>query len=1216
VDGDDPGFTRLDPGDTGLEFTNAVSDSARFHNRILAAGSGAALGDVDADGRPDVYLAAAEGPNALFLNRGGWEFEEVTDAAGVGLADHPSKGAALADVNGDGDLDLLVSGLGARTRLFLNDGSGTFEEATDAWGLEGTGGSTTLALADVDGDGDLDLYETRYKTRRATDIFSPAERSFDNVVRETDDGFEVIPEFRDHYRIEAEGRLVRRWETGEADVLWENTGNGFRRVPWTEGRFLNEQGRPLPSAPLDWGLAARFHDLDGDGHPDLYVANDFESPDRVWMNRGDGSYRAVRRVALRTTSASSMAVDFADVDRDGALDFFVADMLSRDPELRRRQVPQTRVQPVAPGDIGARPQDDRNTLQVSRGDATWAEAAHFAGVAASEWTWAVAFLDVDLDGREDLLATTGHAWDQLDADTQRRVRSSPLGHDWRRELGLYPPLPLRNVAFRNTGDLRFEEVGEAWGFGPEEDVSHGIATADLDGDGDLDVVATRLDVPVAVYRNDAAAPRVAVRLAGPPPNTDGVGAVVRLEGGPGGVQRREKALGGLYLSSSEPLLSFAAGAEATDLELEVRWPDGRTTRIEDVRPDRLYEARHPDAPPLPAADSAAAPGSFGRVEADDSEGQDPWFADRTEMLGGHEHAETVFDDFAHQPLLPMKLSQLGPGVAFVDPEGDGRPDLVVGAGRGGRPARFRNDGGRLVPAPTSGPEARWDQTSLVPFPDGRGELDLLVGQSSYEASSPGEAVETPSVLRFDLGATGDGLPGDGTPVVPGSRSATGPLAAADVDGDGDLDLFVGGRVLPGGYPISADSRIVVNRDGELDVDAARSAPFRELGLVSDALFTDLDVDGDPDLVLALEWGPVRVFENDGEGRFTDATGRWGLERLTGRWIGLAAGDLNEDGRPDLVVTAWGKNTPDGASSERPLVAAYGDVDGNGTMDVLEARRDTALDGLVPLRFLPALQNALPFLRRSVTSFRTFASMTLQDLMGDRLDEMRRLEAVTLSHHLLLSRPDGEPGFEVRELPAEAQLAPAFLAAVADADGDGHDDVLLGQNFFPTRPGRASLAAGRGLWLEGDGTGSLRPVPGARSGIEVYGDVRGGALADVDGDRRVDLALSQNGAPTRLYLNRGARPGLRVRLDGPPANPRAVGTALRIVYADGSAGPRREVQAGGGYGSTGAHHTLLGLRSNARPDSLRVTWPDGSRATRALPADVGTLRLAWDGPQER
>src|SRR5213592_623616 len=570
----------------------------------------------------------------------------------------------------------------------------------------------------------------------------------------------------------------------------------------------------------------------------------------VLAHDGTGTFRAVPRLAVRNTSNSSMAVDFSDVDRDGNVDILVVDMLGRGAR-RKAEIPTHTPLPKLIGQIDDRPQWQRNTLLRNRGDGTFEQIAAYAGIEASDWTWDVLFLDVDLDGYEDVLATTGHLWDVMDADTWERIRTTFTGAAWRRELALFPKLALRSVAFHNNGDLTFSDVGERWGFGGDDAISHGMATADLDGDGGLDVVVNRLNSPAAVFRDDAGAPRVAVRLRGAAPNTAGAGSKIRVLGGPVPVQQKEVVLGGTYLSGSDPLYTFAAGT-AQDLTIEVDWRRRGHSVLRAVKPNREYEIIEP--PPGPAtARPAAVP---AHPEA-------PWFRDVSTLLG-HRHVETPYNDWTRQPLLPQALSQLGPGVTWYDVDGDGQEDLLITSGRGGVLAYYRNDRGRFNRVDLHVAPARYDETTALPLPDGKGGTTLLVGQSNYESLTPGEAAGVPSVLAITPGT------GRTTPLIPGDVPSVGPLAVADVDGDGDLDLFVGGRVAPGAYPEPVSSRLFRNEGGRFVLDEVNTRLLQDVGMVSAAVFSDVNGDGWPDLIVAPEWGSLRLFLND-HGRFRDAT---------------------------------------------------------------------------------------------------------------------------------------------------------------------------------------------------------------------------------------------------------------------------------------------------------------------------------------------------------
>ena len=1157
-------------------------------NRHLTNGSGVALGDVDGDGWVDIYLGRIDGPNALYRNLGNWRFEDVTERAGVLAEGQFTTGVVFADIDGDRDLDLLVTALGGPNSLFVNDGAGVFTDQTQEAGLQSDRASHTMALADVDGDGDLDLYVANYKVKSVMDMFSPTDRAFDRVVRQVGEEYTVLPEFQDHYELQRYSDHILRQEVGEADFFYLNDGQGrFELVPLEQERFADEDGRPLEAPFRDWGLTARFQDMDDDGDPDLYVANDFQSPDRFWLNDGTGHFRLAPRLSLRSTSHSSMGVDFSDIDRDGDLDFLLIDMLSRD---RRRLLtrPRLRVPEVAAiGVYDDRPQTQRNTLFLNRSDGTYAEIAQFAGIAASGWSWSTMFMDVDLDGYEDALMANGNLFDALDGDAH--MATAP---DWRESILLFPKLPLRNAAFRNQGDLTFRDVSEEWGFGVEEDVSIGIASTDLDGDGDLDLVLNRLGAPAAVIRNDAAESRVAVRLAGAPPNTQGVGAKISVIAGALPRQSKEVTAGGMYLSGSDPLYTFAAG-DAQALTITVDWPGGGRSVIRDAQAGREYEIGQAGSVPSPAEATG------GPVNGDELA---PYFTDVTQELG-HVHAELAFADHLRQPLLLNSFARLGPGVTWYDLDDDGDEDLLISSGRGGSLAFYRNNGGHFSNVPIRVPNAPLDQTTVLPLPGPGGGVSLLVGQANYEAESPSAAMLASSVLRIDAnrnayrGSAVD--PGPTLEAVAGVSSTIGPLALADYDGDGDLDLFVGGRILPARYPRAPTSRLFVNDGGAFTLDAENRSVLAGLGMVSAALFSDVDGDGDPDLVLATEWGPIRVLDNDG-GLFTDATTSLGLAGLTGRWNGVATGDLNGDGLMDIVATNWGRNGPRVASPTRPLRLYHGDFDRNGRLDLVLAQVDEQLGRMTPLVDFQQLTEAMPFLLGRFGTAENFASSSLSEVIGSSGALPSSLEVTHLEHTLLLNHGGR---FEPLPLPTVAQFAPSFYVGVADFNGDGNEDVFLTQNFLATVSPADRYDAGRGLWLRGDGAGGLEGLSAAESGIKVYGDARGAGLADYDGDGRVDLAVSQNGAPTRLFRNDGAVPGLRVRLAGPSLNPDGIGATIRLVYGT-RRGPAREVQAGAGYWSHNSVVQVMGL--SGQPTAVWVRWP-GGRETETL-LSPGTLEV--------
>ncbi len=1181
--GNRSGFTELSAKDAGIEFVDSVPEDSMLANRNLSYGSGVAIGDVDGDGLPDIFLARVGGPSALYKNLGGWKFRGIARESGVELRGRKTMGATLVDIDGDGDLDLLVTTLGGPNALFLNDGHGKFTEVTDAAGLTSHRGSMTATLADVDGDGYLDLYIANYKAESALDRFPPAERAFDKVVQRVGNRLEISPQFKDQYRLTPRPELgtVVRTERGEPDWFYLNDGHGkFKHVPFTSGKFLDADGKPLREEPDWFGLTARFFDANGDGYPDLYVCNDFDDPDQFWINNGNGTFRLAPRLALRSTSNSSMGIDVSDVDRDGTPDFFITDMRSRDSRRLKTEAPTNAplVKPI--GAIDDRPQAQYNTLFVNRGDGSYAEVGRMAGVDASDWSWSSVFLDVDLDGYEDLLIGTGHVWDVMDSDTWETIKDLPAAGRWHQELKFFPNLALRNVAFRNNHDLTFSEVGEKWGFASKPAITHGIALGDLDGDGDLDVVTNRLNASPGIFRNDAGAGRIAIRLRGRPPNTESVGSKIEVLAAKRPIQQKEVTVGGIYLSSSDPLYAFATG-EADTVTVRIHWRYGGVTTLPGLHANREYEISEPTAS---ARQPRKAAGSAAPIHL--------LFTDVSNLLH-HTHFETAFDDFARQPLLPNKLSQLGPGVAWYDLDNDGSDDLIIGSGEGGRLAVFKNVAGKFRRASTPTVAAA-DETGIVVVPIGEGVSRILVGQANYEAATREQRVGLASVLGIRLERTG--VLFLLTVLVPGDTVSVGPLAAADYNGDGTLDLFVGGRVVPGAYPVPATSHLYLQVGGKFVVDTVNQRILDGVGMISAALFSDIDGDGRPDLLLAPEWGYLRVFLNRG-GRFIEAPASYGFRDYSSRWNGIATGDFNGDGRLDVVATSWGRNTKYRVTKSDPLYLYYGSL-------LLEAQRDSQAGGIVPLASFTRLTAAIPMIRQKIHSFAEYSKATIDQLLGADSSGERRLEMNTVDNIVFINRGSR---FEAQPLPAAAQLAPAFYAGVADFDGDGNEDLFLSQNFFPTDVETPRYDAGLGILLRGNGLGGFAPLSDQQSGIAVYGDQRGAAFADFNGDGRIDIAVSQNGAATKLFENVGAKPGLTVRLVGPATNPFAIGALIRVAYRDGHLGPAREVQAGSGYWSMNSPTQVMGLAED--PKSVVVRWPDGISTETPIRKGQRTIRIS-------
>lgn len=1210
--GGHPGFSLLTAAETGISFSNLVPADMHLTNHTFLDGSGVAAGDVDGDGKCDLYFCAGNGSNRLYRNLGNFRFEDITDQAGVACAGQRSTGAVFADLDGDGSLDLVVNTTGNGTLIFMNDGKGHFRQRTTV--LNPGKGGKSLAVADIDGDGYLDLYVVNNRVSSLLDVPN-ARATFKKVngkqVVATFNGRPATdPDLVDRFTIGPAGDFQ---ENGEPDVLYRNQfGTNFVAVPFTNGAFLDEDGKPLASPPLDWGLSAMFRDVNGDGLPDLYVCNDFQSPDRFWINQGGGRFKLLPKRAQRKSSMSSMAVDFADINRDGFDDFLVLDMMSRAHADRMRFLSVMSEQSVPAGMPMDRPQYELNTLFLNRGDCTFAEIAQLSGLEAAEWAWSCAFLDVDLDGWEDLLVANGIERTGRDLDViseLKQLRRGPQMSDAdvfaaRRR---FPKQANGNLAFRNRGDLTFEEVSKAWGF-DYKGTTPTMAMADLDNDGDMDLILNPLNGPALVYRNEASAPRLAVRLQGMSPNSHGIGSRIGVFGGPVPIQTQEMICGGRYLSSDDPIRTFAAGT-ATNLRIEVAWRSGRRSIITNAVPNRLYEIDETSAEVLPVGQALK---SFGYSVAGvkPAEKVVPLFEEVSGRLQ-HVHRDTPFPDFARQPLMPNKLSQLGPGVAWIDVDQDGKDDLVIGGGRGGQMCVYLNigsEGFKRLGADTLAEVLQRDQTGIIGWHSASNATAILTGYGNYEDGD----VVGPAVRAYSLptGSVDDSLTT--------TKSSTGPIALTDLRGDGALELFVGGRAIAGRYPEPASSRLLRFDAGKWQVDPQSASLFTNVGLVSGAIFTDLQTNGFGDLVLACEWGPIQIFRNqhgkleawDPPISWPDAArgtpGSSRLSQLTGWWNSVSAGDFDGDGRLDLVVGNWGRNTKYQAFRPKPLWMYYGDLAGDRTVQMIEAHYDAALDKIVPLRQLGDLARGLPFLRGRFSSNKAYSTASLEEVLGDRVGIAKKLEAVCLDSVLLLNRGDH---FEVRPLPIEAQMSPVFGICVGDFDGDGTEDLFLAQNFFDVQPETPRYDAGRGLLLKGDGTGNFHPIPGQESGLEIYGEQRGAAAGDFDGDGRLDLVVTQNSTETKLYHNANAHPGLRVRLEGPGQNRDGFGAVVRLKCG-GRWGPAREVHGGGGYWSQDSPVQVLSLPEQAT--EIQIRWPGGRVTTKIVPDKAHEILVTFEG----
>lgn len=835
-------------------------------------------------------------------------------------------GVALGDYDGDGLCDVYLCRLDGDNPLYLKLGGWRFKDVT--------AGSSSIALFDIDNDGYLDLYIVNYGA---------------NSVLKDGGKLDIVSvngklTVRGPYanRIKFIGNKM--FEFDEPDEFYLNNG---------DGRFTTHAGKPLAEPYRDQDLSAIFRDMNGDHAPDLFIANDGFTEDRCWINDGSGRFREISPLAIRQLSYSAMGVDFADINRDGHDDFFVVKILSRNHARRLTQQGTIPGAKVGPLNFTHRPQSRRNCLYVARGDGTFAETAYFSGVAASEWSWSSIFLDVDLDGWEDILITNGFEFDTDDLDAQARIsRLSNLSVAQKRKtIFLFPPLDTPNVAFRNLGNLRFVEAGAKWGFDDKHD-GNGMALGDLDNDGDLDAVVSCLKGQALLYRNNSTTPRVAVRLAGGGKNTESTGGRIRIIGALGQrPQAQEIMSGGRYVSGDQARRTFAARAGRA-FTIEVDWRDGTRTTLADAKAGRLYGIRQ-------VSNRSIQP--ISRVKQ-------PFFTDFSAQLG-HEHKGTGQDDFKLQPGLPRSLNRTGPALANGDidgdGDGDGDKDLIV---TGTRLSILLNNGnGVFTESPSSLPIGG---TGVVVF--GEGQAQRLLHLS-----------EPPTLYTIANGQLR--LAFDNVPSC---------AAAFDADGDEDTDLFIGSGSTAGQFPVSAPPQLFINNGGEFT-----GVRLGDVGLVSGCAAGDIDGDGDTDLVLACEWVSVKLLLNDG-GKFTDASAAWGLAKFTGLWHDVAVADFDGDGKPDIAASNAGRNTAY-ELYPMPVLLFYGDANGDGVMELVEAFAETKL--WKPIRTLEVFSDTFPHVRGTITRNKTFASASLRQIIGPAFGDINSLKITDLSSGALLNK---------------------------------------------------------------------------------------------------------------------------------------------------------------------------------------------------------------------
>ncbi|WP_460984537.1 VCBS repeat-containing protein [Spirosoma fluminis] len=1069
-----PLFTLLSPDQTGVTFANNLDEGLNTNVMMYEYfynGGGVAVGDLNGDGFDDLYFTGNMTPNRLYLNRKNMRFEDVTDKAGVAGREGPWKtGVTMADVNGDGRLDIYVCHSGSLSpekrlpELFINEGPDAqgvphFTDQTAAYGLAKPMQSTQGAFFDYDRDGDLDLFQLNHNPRLLPVLEATATAS-----------------------------LLKQANPEIGVRLFKNTGKRFEDVTEKAG---------LSSSVLTYGLGVGVSDLNNDGWPDVYVSNDYGVPDYLYLNQKNGTFKNTLKTSLGHISNFSMGNALADVNNDARPDILTLDML---PEDNRRQkllmAPDNYEKYALAVESGFHHQTMRNMLQLNNGDEannlSFREVGQLAGISNTDWSWAPLFADYDNDGWKDLYVTNGYVRDYTNMDFLKYMndfmQNRPTNPTREDVLQLVHQMPSSNVAnymFRNqggdqTGNVTFANAGAAWGL-TQVSNSTGAAYADLDNDGDLDLVVNNTNQPAFIFQNEANKQRnhhyLTVQLAGSGANTQGVGAkVIVYQAGKQQFVEQMPTRG--YQSSVALRLHFGLGTNPRIDSLRVIWPTGKQQLLTNVTGDKLLTLRQTEAKE-----------TYHQLQP-----ESPLFRE-TESPIQQSYPARPINDFKRQPLLVNALSFTGPCLAKADVNGDGLEDVYAGGSNGQAGVLFlqqaggRNGSGsfsrRTQPA-FEADKASEDADAVFFDANADGFVDLYVCSGGYNDFQLNDPRLQDRLYLND----GKGNFTRSTTALPAMRSSKSCVRVADVNGDGRPDLFVGGRVVPGRYPEAPQSYVLINTSKggqpQFTDQTTRLAPdLARIGMVTDAAWTDLNGDRKPELVVVGEWMPVSVFATE-NGQFVNKTSQYFDKESRGWWNKLLVDDFNGDGRPDLIVGNYGLNTQCRASDQQPAELVYKDFDNNGKIDPVlclyvqgksypHATRDELLD-------------QVGMLRSRFTSYDTYASATLTDIFtADELREASTLTANQLQTTYFASTKAGK--LIPKPLPVTAQLAPVYTITSLDYDRDGRKDLLLCGNTTQARLRFGRSDANNGVLLHGTAGGGFEAVPPARSGFRLTGDVR-------------------------------------------------------------------------------------------------------------------------------
>ncbi|MBL7699123.1 MAG: VCBS repeat-containing protein [Chitinophagaceae bacterium] len=1066
-------FSDLHHGDTGIDFRNLIVEDESLnvaHYIYFYNGAGVAIGDINNDGLADVFFTGNMVKNRLYLNKGDLEFENITNNSGVAEKQGWCTGTTMVDINHDGFLDIYVcrsaddNAEKRKNLLFVNNGDLTFSEQAEKYGLADNGYSTQATFFDYDKDGDLDCFVLNH----SVSMYSTG------VTENPDIRNKKLPEY--------------------ASRLYRNDAGYFRDVSDAAGIISNV---------LSFGLGVATSDFNNDGWTDIYVSNDFKESDYLFMNNGNGTFTENFAACMDITSLNSMGSDAADYNNDGFTDLVTLDMLSEDNYLQKTHAGSNNFDKTNfLISKGFQPQYMRNMLQKNNGDGTFSEIGQIAGISNTDWSWSALLCDFDGDTKKDLYISNGFVKDFSDLDfvaysTDKLMKrqQGEEGISFEETIEKMPTIKLSNYMFRNDSAGLFSNVTKQWGL-DKLVIASGAAYGDLDNDGDVDLVINNSNDYASVFRNNSRENLknnfISIKLQGTDENRNGVGAKVKLFcGGQLLMQEQFPARG--YQSSVDVVINFGLGKIGVIDSLHITWPDNRMQVLKNVPVNQTLTLKAADANVMTTPAVQKARTLFERIA-------------QTEMS----HSENQFNDFTVQPLLLNFLSRQGPCMAKADINRDGREDVFIGGAKG-KPAQLflQNVNGSFnrLRQPSIENDSLSEHTSSVFFDaDNDGDVDLFIGSGGFEFSADDAQLQSRLYLN-----DGKGNFTKSVNTLPEMRISTGCAKAADMDNDGDIDLFIGGRVVPGRYPLTPSSMILAN-DGRgyfTDVTDQVAPAIRKIGMVTDAVWLDVDKNGSNDLIVVGEWMPITVFLNK-SGKFEDASKQYIPFASSGWWNKILADDFDGDGDVDLIIGNAGTNLQFRASVNEPLSLYFKDFDGNGSIDPIFCYYIQGVS--YPAASRDDLLEQLPGLKKKFNAYSVYAKATIKDVFStEQLKDAGVLKAEMLSTVYLQN--DGG-SFSIKNLPVEAQYSPVHVMQTIDVNGDGKKDVIIAGNNAWTRVRFGRHRSNHGIVLLGDGKGNFTYLPQYESGLDIRGDVRG--LEIVNAGNRQKVLFGLNDSQVKMY----------------------------------------------------------------------------------------------------